>query len=66
MQPRTITDFLPLIELNQSQLNKIAILAEDELDQVPERHRIYYFSKELKVFNNFFFCCVSLSCDNHN
>ncbi|KAG4074761.1 hypothetical protein HA402_006400 [Bradysia odoriphaga] len=49
MMPDKVEDFLPLVLVADTQLNKIKEIAEREADFMPGRHRIYYFSKLLDM-----------------
>lgn len=49
MKPRKIEDFLPLLELKISELEKFVQEAIYEAGKIPEGHRIYFMSKQLNV-----------------
>lgn len=49
LQPRDINDFLPLIRVSVPILSRTQSLVLEEMNLIPERHRIYYLSKRLEV-----------------
>lgn len=49
MKPEKIEDFVPLAVVSDKHLMKIKTVAEREVDLVPNKHRIYYFSELLNV-----------------
>lgn len=49
MQPRQIDDFLPLLHMTESTLQKAATVSAKEYGVIPENNRIYYLSRELQV-----------------
>lgn len=55
MKPKRIDDFLPLAKIGKRRLISIQRHCYYEAFTVPEKNRIYYFSKELKV-NKLFKC----------
>lgn len=49
MKPNYIDDFIPLLTMKVSTLQKVAAMAVAERDVIPEKSRIYYLSKKLQV-----------------
>ncbi len=49
MHPRHIDDFVPLLEMREPILRDVADQAVTEYNTIPERSRIYYLSRELRV-----------------
>lgn len=49
MQPRHIDDFMPLLDMKEPVLREVAAMTANEYGVIPEKNRIYYLSKELRV-----------------
>lgn len=49
MEPKTISDFVPLAILTEEKLTAIKKIAQQEKNKIPEKHRIYWFNELLHV-----------------
>lgn len=49
MQPKKVTDFVPLVIMDVDKLAKIRDLWKKETSSIEQKHRIYYFSEKLQV-----------------
>lgn len=49
MQPKIVTDFVPLLVLDMNKLTKIRDAWKRETTFIKYKHRIYFFSEKLQV-----------------
>lgn len=49
MQPKSVTDFLPLLTIDAEKLAQIRQRWKNETTSIEQKHRVYYFSEKLQV-----------------